>query len=85
MKKLEDMNLMDDFLVSSLMNSREYGEKAVRYILGCILKRCLCQPKIRLFFASTFWTKLQNIFGHYCKSKLDKVAKPRLAAILPAA
>ena len=38
-----------------------------------------------LFFASTFWTKLQNIFGHYCKSKLDKVAKPRLAAILPAA
>ena len=38
-----------------------------------------------MFFASTFWTKLQNIFGHYCKSKLDKVAKPRLAAILPAA
>jgi len=30
---------------------------------------------LRLFFASTFWTKLQNIFGHYCKSKLDKVAK----------
>lgn len=28
-----------------------------------------------VFFASTFWTKLQNIFGHYCKSKLDKVAK----------
>ena len=26
---------------------------------------------------------MQNIFGHYCKSKLDKVAKPRLAAILP--
>ena len=41
MKKLEDMNLMDDFLVSSLMNSRKYGEKAVRYILGCILKRPL--------------------------------------------
>lgn len=37
-----------------------------------------------VFFASTFWIKLQNIFGHYCKSKLDKVAKPRLAAILPA-
>ena len=41
--------------------------------------------KAGVFFASTFWTKLQNIFGHYCKSKLDKVAKPRLAAILPAA
>ncbi len=37
-----------------------------------------------VFFSSTFWTKLQNIFGHYCKSKLDKVAKPRLVAILPA-
>ena len=28
-----------------------------------------------LFFASPFWTKLQNIFGHCCMSKLDKVAK----------
>ena len=27
-----------------------------------------------VFFASTFWTKLQNIFGHYCKSKLDETA-----------
>ena len=35
-------------------------------------------------FASTFWTKLQNIFGHCCMSKLDKVAKPRLAAYKPA-
>lgn len=38
----------------------------------------------RLFFASTFWTKLQNIFGHCCMSKLDKVAKPWLAMIRPA-
>jgi len=30
---------------------------------------------LKLFFASTFWTKLQNIFGHCCMSKLDKVAK----------
>lgn len=29
----------------------------------------------RVFFASPFWTKLQNIFGHCCMSKLDKVAK----------
>ena len=34
----------------------------------------------RLFFASTFWTKLQNTFGHCCMSKLDKVAMTRLAA-----
>ena len=28
-----------------------------------------------MFFASPFWTKLQNIFGQSCMSKLDKVAK----------
>ena len=38
---------------------------------------------IALFFASTFWKKLQSIFGECCISKLEKVAKPRLAAILP--
>ena len=38
-----------------------------------------------MFFASTFWQKLQNIFGECCISKLEKVAKPRLAAVLPAA
>ena len=30
---------------------------------------------IKVFFASPFWTKLQNIFGHCCMSILDKVAK----------
>ena len=37
----------------------------------------------KLFFASTFWRKMQNIFGECCISKLEKVARPRLAAILP--
>ena len=37
-----------------------------------------------MFFASTFWRKMQNIFGECCISKLEKVARPRLAAILPA-
>ena len=37
-----------------------------------------------LFFASPFWTKLQNIFGHCCKSILDKVAKHWLALNRPA-
>ncbi len=39
---------------------------------------------VTLFFASTFWRKMQNIFGECCISKLEKVARPRLAAILPA-
>ena len=38
----------------------------------------------KVFFASTFWRKMQNIFGECCISKLEKVARPRLAAILPA-
>ena len=41
------------------------------------------QP-ILVFFASPFWTKLQNIFGHCCKSILDKVAKHWLALNRPA-
>ena len=37
-----------------------------------------------VFFASTFWTKLQNIFGHCCMSILDKVAKPDQSMLRPA-
>ena len=40
--------------------------------------------RIKVFFASTFWRKMQNIFGECCISKLEKVAKPRPAVILPA-
>ena len=37
----------------------------------------LAQTKLyALFFASTFWRKMQNIFGECCISKLEKVAKP---------
>ena len=39
MKKLEDMNLVDDFLAYSLTAHKTYGEKASRYILECILQR----------------------------------------------
>lgn len=39
MKKLADMNLVDDFLAYSLTAHRRYGEEASRYILECILQR----------------------------------------------
>lgn len=39
MKKLEDMNLVDDFLAYSLTSHKIYGETASRYILECILQR----------------------------------------------
>ncbi len=37
-----------------------------------------------VFFATTFWTKLQTIFGHCCMSKLDKVAKASAGSLIPA-
>lgn len=43
MKKLEDMNLVDDFLVYSLTVHKLYGEEASRYILECILQRKIRQ------------------------------------------
>lgn len=39
MKKLEEMNLVDDFLAYSLTVHKTYGEEASRYILECILQR----------------------------------------------
>ena len=50
------------------------GEKKKRRKRGFETKREALEYE-RLFFASLFWTKLQNIFGHCCMSKLDKVAK----------
>ena len=34
MKRLEDMNLVDDFLAHSLTAHKTYGEEASRYITG---------------------------------------------------
>ena len=39
MKRLEDMNLVDDFLAYSLTIHKTYGKEATRYILECILQR----------------------------------------------
>lgn len=39
MKRLEDMNLVDDFLAYSLTVHKTYGEEASRYMLECILQR----------------------------------------------
>ena len=37
MKTLEELNLVDDFLVNSLTSHKIYGEQSARYILECIL------------------------------------------------
>ena len=62
-------------LVSDTHNSKDYIE---------FLKLLDRKYPQGVFFASTFWTKLQNIFGHCCMPKLDKIAMPRLATNIPA-
>lgn len=39
MKKLEEMSLIDDFLMNSLTSHPVYGREAMKYILGCIFQR----------------------------------------------
>ena len=39
MRTLEELNLVDDFLVNSLTSHKVYGEQSARYILECILHR----------------------------------------------
>lgn len=39
MKRLEDMNVIDDFLFTEIMADQEYGLEVCRMILSCVLKR----------------------------------------------
>ena len=41
MKKLEEMSLIDDFLMNSLTSHPVYGREAMKYILGCIFQRSI--------------------------------------------
>ncbi len=41
MRQLEELNLVDNFLVNSLTSHQVYGEPAARCILECILGRKL--------------------------------------------
>ena len=46
MKTLEELNLVDDFLVNSLTSHKVYGEQSARYILECILHRPIGKHRI---------------------------------------
>ncbi len=46
LRKLEELNLVDDFLVNSLTSHQVYGEPAVRCILECILGRKIGKLRI---------------------------------------
>ena len=45
-RQLEELNLVDDFLVNSLTSHKIYGEPAARCILECILGRKIGKLKI---------------------------------------
>ena len=46
MKKLADMNLLDDFLFWTLISDKEYGSQFARYLLQVILQRAVGSVKI---------------------------------------
>lgn len=50
-----------------------------------LIRQMVTTIEYRLSESDGDYVVLQALFGHYCKSKLDEVANPRLAAILPAA
>ena len=56
---------------TEIRNRHELGfiDSALREIVAEV-------SEAHVFFASTFWRKLKNIFGECCISKLEKVAKP---------
>ncbi|MCM1538168.1 MAG: hypothetical protein NC254_07215, partial [bacterium] len=46
LRKLEELNLVDDFLANSLTSHAVYGEPAARCILECILGRKIGKLKV---------------------------------------
>ncbi|MDE6420640.1 MAG: hypothetical protein K2K87_08955 [Lachnospiraceae bacterium] len=46
LRKLEELNLVDDFLANSLTSHAVYGEPAARCILECILGRKIGKIKV---------------------------------------
>ena len=71
-------------LTKSVISAYETGLRLPSYDILIHIAKIYNVSTDYLFFASTFWTKLQNIFGHCCMSKLDKVAKRWPVMIRPA-
>ena len=71
----ETLNVLDDMLSENgfIRTHQSYLVNA-KHIKNVV--RCKVILSNGVFFASTFWTKLQNIFGHCCKTFLDIFACP---------
>ena len=86
--------ILDPLLIFGMIGFPEMGIKgaAIATVAGQIVAALIVMKKgfykspsvfCKHFLdkiAKYFWTLLQNVFGHCCMSKLDKVAMPRLAA-----
>lgn len=64
MRQLEELNLLDDFLVNSLTSHKIYGEPAARCILECILHRRIGKIKVtpQHFVQGEDYGSLRNVF-----------------------
>lgn len=60
-RKLEEMNLLDDYLFGSVVNYPVIGEKFVRYLLEIILQKKL--PNIMLTGQKVFYGKNADLHG----------------------
>ena len=75
-KQLEPVDDANHIIMDySIHDAIEAGFNHVVFIIRKDIEKEFKEVIGELFFASLFWTKLQNIFGHCCMSKLDKIAK----------
>ena len=70
MKTLEELNLVDDFLVNSLTSHKIYGEQSARYILECILHRQIGKLTVvpQRFFCGENRSEERRV-GKECRSR----------------
>ena len=74
MKTLEELNLVDDFLVNSLTSHKVYGEQSARYILECILHRPIGKLRnVIVIFITTYDPFSENRMVYTIKNSCVEV------------
>ena len=61
MKRLEDMNLMDDFLFLTMLSDENYGPKIAAYILETIFRRPV--GKVTVHTQKVFYGRDPDLHG----------------------
>ena len=74
MRTLEELNLVDDFLVNSLTSHKVYGEQSARYILECILHRPIGKLRnVIVIFITTYDPFSENRMVYTIKNSCVEV------------